>query len=453
MKNTRRQRIYHLTSGLVRGLDHIALLVLLIFSIALMPGQAFSLTLEEALSLARQNLPSYRAAEIKVRSTEALYDASLSSYLPSLDLSATKEKILKSSDEYQTTAYSLALSYVLFDGGTRRANRNIASLNLNISREDLKKALIDTEYSVKTYYYTAVARKEILSQRKIQLQDSKKDYEVAEGRHKFGVAKLSDVLQASVRLEKAKFNLIEAERDLRKSLLDLSSLIGISLEDEYRITGTLSTGPVSSNQRDKEIIERLKERALQKPEIKQSEAAISIAENNRRLEISSFYPTLSLEASYNNSDISGYTSSYSSSISSSYGESKTIGIKATWNLFSLKKFYKKNYADFEMKRYNEELKEAKRQLLLELYKTYEDFVTAYDKLRVSEEQLRQAEHNYSQAFGEYKVGKSDILSLVQAESLLAEAREQLISSRLSLVLSKAFLEKTAGIEGLESLVR
>ncbi|MCC6345971.1 MAG: TolC family protein, partial [Nitrospirales bacterium] len=61
------------------------------------------------------------------------------------------------------------------------------------------------------------------------------------------------------------------------------------------------------------------------------------------------------------------------------------------------------------------------------------------------EQLRQAEHNYDQAFGEYKVGKGDILSLVQAESLLSNAREQLISSRLSRILAKVLLERTAGI--------
>lgn len=449
MKKTPGQITYYIAASHVRGLGRVALLLL----IALTPVQAFPMTLEEALLLARQNLPSYRASEINVRSTEALYDATLSPYLPSLDLSASNERVLKPSDEYQTTSYSLSLSYLLFDGGSRRATRDIALLNLNISREDLKKTLIDIEYSVKSSYYTAVARKEILLLRKIQLQDSKKDYEVAEGRHKFGVAKLSDVLQASVRLEKAKFNLIEAERDLRKSFLDLGSLIGVPLDDSHMLTGTLSTDPVCINLRDKGIIERLREMALQRPEIKQSEASVSIAENNRRLKLSSFYPTLSIDASYNNSDISGYSSSYGSSLGTTYGESKTIGLKATWNLFSLGKYYDKRYADLEIKRYGEELSEAKRQLLLELYKTYEDFVASFDNLRVSEEQLRQAEHNYSQAFGEYKVGKADILSLVQAESLLAEAREQLVSSKLSIVLSKSLLEKTAGIDRFEALVR
>jgi outer membrane protein TolC len=49
------------------------------------------------------------------------------------------------------------------------------------------------------------------------------------------------------------------------------------------------------------------------------------------------------------------------------------------------------------------------------------------------------------------VGKADILSLVQAESLLSNAREQLISSKLNLILSKALLEKITGVESLETI--
>ena len=65
--------------------------------------------------------------------------------------------------------------------------------------------------------------------------------------------------------------------------------------------------------------------------------------------------------------------------------------------------------------------------------------------------LQQAEQNYSQALGEYKVGKGDITTLVQAESLLADARDQFIRSRLNRALTKALLEQVTGVEKLESL--
>ena len=54
-------------------------------------------------------------------------------------------------------------------------------------------------------------------------------------------------------------------------------------------------------------------------------------------------------------------------------------------------------------------------------KSYEDFITTSRNVKVADEQLKQALQNYDQAFGEYKVGKGDILSVVFAETLLAQA--------------------------------
>jgi outer membrane protein TolC len=86
----------------------------------------------------------------------------------------------------------------------------------------------------------------------------------------------------------------------------------------------------------------------------------------------------------------------------------------------------------------------KRQLLLDCRKAWEDLATAVKNSAVAGEQLRQASQNYEQAFGEYKVGAGDILSLVQAESLLAGAREQLVSAQLNVALARALLEKISG---------
>ena len=100
----------------------------------------------------------------------------------------------------------------------------------------------------------------------------------------------------------------------------------------------------------------------------------------------------------------------------------------------------------------EDLNEAVRQVMLDVAKAYEDFVTASKNVVVAKEQFRTASQNYAQAFGEYKVGKGDILSLVTAEAALAGVQEQLTLAKLNVVLSKALIERTAGIERLESLL-
>jgi len=405
-------------------------------------GSSFALTLEEALSMARETLPSYKAASLRIQSTEALYNASLAPYLPSLDASTVQERHFTSFGEFNTWGYDVTLSYTLWDWGNRKANRNIAGLNLNISQEDFRTSLLDLEFNVKSAFYTAIARKEALDQRKIQMQDAEKDYEVAEGRYKFGVAKMSDTLQSSVRLEQARFTLVQAEGDFRKALLELHSLIGRNPDAAYDIQGSLGT-ELKLPARD-----RLSQAVILRPEIKQAEASLKIEENNKAIALSAFFPLLSTNASYQTT--SGGVSGVALG-EAGITEDKILGFTATWNVFELGKFYRIKSSELEKGVARERLNDLKRQFVLDVNRSYEDLVTALKNLNVAQQQLKQAEQNYSQALGEYKVGKGDILSLVQAESQLANAREQLISSKLNLMLSKTLLERTAGIDTIEAL--
>lgn len=412
--------------------NKLPLLILCFF--LFLPSLSVALTLDEALLRAERNLPSYKAALIRVKATEALYKASLSPYLPALGASATYNKLYTSLGDFNTRQYDVTLSYTLYDWGNRSASRDIALSNLSVDREEARKGLLDIAYLVRISFYTSVARKETVEQRKVQLQDAQKDYEVAEGRYKSGVAKLSDVLQASVRLEQARFNVIQAEGEFNKTAADLSSLIGDPLDTHHDIQGSL----------DKviELPEKslLFESALQRPEIRQAESSVKIAERNRDIASSSLYPVLATSASYNRS--SGGTT-----FLTPFAEEKVIGLTATWNnIFDIGKLSRRKSSSLEKDVSREKLSEIKRQVLLDVQKDYEDFATASKQVHAAQEQLKQAEYNYAQAFGEYKAGKADILSLVQAESLLSNAREQMISCRLGLIRSKTVLERTAGMD-------
>lgn len=425
---------------LPRCVENCLIALFAVFALFSFPAHSpHALTLEEALSLSKETLPAYKASKAKALSSEALYKASLSPYLPSLDATATQERHYDSIEEFDRSLYDVTLSYTLFDGGLRRANRNIARLNLDIDREEIAKTLLQLQFDVKTAFYSTIARQRIVEERKIQLHDAKKDHEIAEGRYKFGVAKLSDVLQASVRLEQARFNLVQGEGELNKTLSDLNSLVGRPLDAPYDLQGSLDF------ELELPPFDVLSKAAMERPEVKQGESAVEISKSNKAIETSSFYPAISANASYNR--IEGGLAGVSAA------DDKVVGITATWNIFELGKFYRRRSADFDISTSRENLSETVRRLLLELRRAYEDYLTASRNVAVAEEQLKQAEHNYSQAFGEYKVGKSDILSLVQAESFLANAREQLTTSKLNHTLSRVLLERATGVENIVTLQR
>lgn len=418
----------------IKEAGHLFFFLLITF---LFSTPSFSLTIDEAIEMAKMNLPFYKAAGLKIRATEALYDATLSPYLPSLDLSTLQSRRYSSSLDYNMRNYEVKLSYTIFDGGIRKNEREVAFLNLDIDKEELRKSLLDLEYQVKAAFYSVIATKEILELRSIQLKDAEKDHEVAEGRYRFGVARLSDVLQASVRLHQARYNLTQAEGDLKKALSELNSLLGRDLEAPYDLQGFL-IGEVDLPERGLLI-----ESGLKGPEVIQAERSLKIAERNISKGLSPFYPAISLSASYAKTEAGIFHFSFP--------EEKRIDLNATWNIFELGKFFRLNALRKEEDVSAERLREVKRRTILNIYKAVEDLFTSMSKVKVAEEQLKQATYNYEQAFGEYKVGKANILSLVQAESQLATAREQLINTKLSLTLSKANLEKIAAIERLEDL--
>ena len=411
----------------------------LVWLLTALSGGAAAMNLDEAIAMARENLPSFKATQYRVQSSEALYRASLSPYLPSLDAGGAQEWHDSTLDDYDQRSYNVALSYTLFDGGKRKANRNIARANRDMNNDDLATSSLQLEFAVKTVFFGTMARREIVDERRTQLRDAEKDYEVAQGRHRLGVAKLSDVLQASVRREQARFNLVQAEGDLAKGLTELNSLLGRSLETPYDLDGSLDLEPRVPDR------STLSDAALARPELKRAENALIIAKNNVSLQTSAFYPVISTSGAYSKIDGGLYGNLPNDT-------DQSIGLYATWNIFELGKFYKTRAAQIDIRVSEENLNETVRQVLLEVAKAHEDFVTAARDVAVAQEQSRSANANYAQAFGEYKVGKGDILSLVTAEAALARAQEQLTLAKLNLVLSKALLERTAGVEKLESLV-
>jgi len=419
----------------LRHLRYAMIGALTVVLVAFASAPANCLTVEEAIIMAEKTLPLYQGDQLRQSSSKALFDASLGAYLPTLDASASQVHDFESVDDFNSRAYDVTLSYLLYDFGRRKANRSIARYNWESTKESVKTTYLDLAFQVKVAFNTVIAREEVLKQRQIQVDDATKDYEVAQGRFTSGVVKRSDVLQASVRLEQGRFNLIQAEGEYRKAIAALNSLIGQKLDAEYKIEGALI--------QDVELPDwnRLSELVTQRPEVLRAQYGVEIAKNDRRLVNSEFFPDFSVDVSYDRVHFN--------EILGGVNEGATAGVFATWNVFELGKFFRRKSTSFNIKAAEADVDELKRVFLLDVRQTYEDVITADRNIIVAKRQLEDAEFNYSQAFGEYKVGKADILSLVQAESALAVSRVQFIVAKLDLAVSKALLERQAGVDSIE----
>ena len=265
------------------------------------------------------------------------------------------------------------------------------------------------------------------------------DLEAARARYRVGMAKRSDVLQATVRYQQALFSRIKAEGNFHKSLAQFNSLIGRDLATPYDLEGDLKQ-PVSAP--DLQTLYRV---ALARPLIGQAGDQIRLAEANHREILSEFWPTVSATASYSRTDTDD------SSLVSCGAEEKRVGVVVTWKVFELGRIFRKRSTDFDVARARQNLLEIKRQLKVEVHNKLEDLKTALRSLPVAREQLHQAVFSYHQALDEYQVGKGDILSLIEAEKALAIAREQLTTSQLNVMIARSQLERAVGVRSLATL--
>lgn len=87
----------------------------IIFGVVFLSHTSYPLTLDEAISLAKETLPFYNASVIKTKSSEALYSASIGPYLPSLDASTVQRRFYTSPAEFPSSTTGVTLSYTLFD--------------------------------------------------------------------------------------------------------------------------------------------------------------------------------------------------------------------------------------------------------------------------------------------------------------------------------------------------
>ncbi|MEJ5365705.1 MAG: TolC family protein [Desulfosoma sp.] len=406
---------------------------------AFSPSLSRALTLEQALSEALATHPQVKAAEEDLRARKALERSSLSPYAPSLDLTGSVDRISRGSIDDRRDQSSLGAEYLLFDGGARFSDRSAARIQLARAQEALRAARLDVIRDVSVAFFLVLARTRIVAERTLQVEDARKDLEIAEGRYRLGVAMKSDVLQASVRYEEALFEKNSAEGDLSTAQATLRSLVGRPLDSAHEAEGSLE---ILGSLKDRE---RLLALAEERPEVLQARMDAALAEAQLQKTRSPFLPKVTADAAYTTNDGTGYFGDIN--------DEKRVGVTASWNLFRLDKFYNRKAAMAQLQAAKDRLAEAVRQARLECFNRYDRALTARRNVDLARSVLVQAEHNYRQALGEYRVGKGDVLSLVRAESALGAARVRLQESLGNWNVTLAELQRAAGLERLDELLK
>ena len=264
--------------------------------------QAPTLTLEEAITLARRNNPEFRMqandeaeADWRVREAYAGLLPTSSANLqfeyqgegqPLVDPAFRDLGIARVPENY-ASGYSLGLNYQLsaeklLRPGQERANRRATVAGINAAASRL-------ELDVTRQYLAVLRAQDRVRLERERLESERENEALALARVRTGAGTQLDVKQAEVRRGRAEVALLEAEHAIRTERLRLMEYLGVQLDTEVELTSDFEVFEPEWN------TEELVAEALEMhPQLRSLRAAEDAGRAGTRLAWGSFLPSLSL---------------------------------------------------------------------------------------------------------------------------------------------------------------
>lgn len=410
--------------------------------------EAYAITLDDAIKRALEISFIVKEQKEVVKKTDYSYISTIDPYLPQVDIYSSYVRSLNgrrsvsylsgsstsgTSDSRDAYTFDGSISFLIFDGGERYARRKGAFFTTLRERERLQGVKNDVLYLVKAAFYTVLGNKSVVEKRKEAYDVAEKILVLTKGRYEAGVAKKSDVLQSEVRMTTAKIEYMDAQREYEKTLAELKSLLLYDPEDEQDVEGPLVEPKYKGDYR------YLTERAINiRPDVAAQKNEIERLNMAYREKMSAWFPRINAQLEQTRQDDRFFPE----------GRQETFRINFTWPLFDgVGRYYTMLGASSDIASAKYRLEEIKRTVGVEIIKAVKDYELSIQNVTLYTELVREATSNFDQAFGEYKVGKGDILTLLQSERDLAKAKENLVSAISRANTTLASLERVAYLSG------
>jgi len=393
------------------------------------------LTLNDCLRLAYENHPQLQDNVQAVVQAEANLRVVDASYLPtlSLDVDRTEETTTSFSTSpsfFTDTTAQVSLTQTIMDTGQRRKQGDAARATLRASVRDFQSTWIDQTQSVASAYISLL---EAEYQRSIQvdnLQRTQLNLDVAEAFYRGGVKSMVDVTTARVQVSQAEVSLISAENDLKVALVKLAQVVGVEEE-------TLAGRPLKDLLFERAVMPSREDALAYLREYhptltsltQQAESSFATAAAARRANA----PVITGSAYYGNTGLQFPSSPiWQIQLSLSFPFfTPDVGPNSDANEAQARQFLAQ--------------REAQELLLIEQLDTaLYNIQGARERVRASEDAVREALLNGELAYKRYKFGLSEITELVNAREFIETSRTRLVQALSDLKTAEVSFAQAMG---------
>jgi outer membrane protein len=396
------------------------------------------LTLTEVADASLCNNPQTAEVWASARVQAAQLGIAKSAYLPSISdtVSVNMGASFPSSDTRSNPntnlSNSLAASYLLYDFGNRAANLENAR-QLLLSASATQSSVVQTVLlSATVAFYQTQANIAALAAAREAERASEESFRAAEARYRAGVSTPADKLQAQTAFAQLTLARITSEGNLQTAYGNLSNVMGLPANQKITLSANTANSPQNILQDVNSLIEQA---GARRPDLIASEAQLKAAQASIDASKAAAKPSISVVASNNLQEGNSLATSNNS----------TLGLSVAIPLFN-------GYAPTYRIRAAEataDLRAAQRdrlrlQISLDVWTAYQNLRTALQSVTATEILVASAEESYRVALGRYKAGVGNIIDTLNAQSALANARQQQIQATLNANIARATLAQSMG---------
>ncbi len=247
----------------------------------------------------------------------------------------------------------------------------------------------------------------------------------------------TDLYRAEAELSKSMTELVKAENSVLQKKAGLHSLVEI--EDGFNLQREDITGIETYNT----TLEDIQTHALNnRMEIQEAKKNLEIAEQTIKFKKSDYWPTISLEAGYMETDLQYSSSPYDVNYDS---EDLYVTGELKFTLYDgglRKAEIRQAMADHRKAKNALALRE--KSVMLDSKTSFLDYQTAKSTLLNLQDELKFSQENYNAVQMQFKYGMADSIDMMDANTLLVTAQRRILTAKYTYYLSVLNILYTRG---------
>jgi len=401
-------------------------------------------SMTEAIERALRASPQIVRGTGSVATAEWAERTALGAFLPSASMSSGTSKSSTTRFNPQTNtdvtgasnSYSagLSMSYDVFTGGRRGAQRRRAEANTTSAEASLVEQRFNVILATKRAFFDVRRAAELSAVNQANVERAEQALDAANRRLAVGTATRSDVLRAQLELNNAKNAVLNSQNQRRSAAFSLGAQIGVEgpalpVMDSVVVPRALSMS-------NEQIVSLAIDAA---PAVRSAEASLDAARASASVSRASYFPTLRFSSGYdwsnNEMNIESGRTSWSLRLNLSY---------PIFNGFTREADVAN--ANIQTRTATADLHAAQRQARADAERVLGALNLAEEQLALRREALAVAEEDLRVQQERYRLGMTTILELLTSQSALRSAESNLVTARYDYEIARAELEALVGRE-------